>query len=68
VDIRFGIKDYGPFDLQSPRAPKEIRIGLVGTAETTEGAARWIESVCEGFRKNRQTSRICFPHSGSFFQ
>ena len=34
VDIRFGIKDYGPFDLQAPKAPKEVRLGLIGTAET----------------------------------
>ena len=28
IDIRFGIKDYGPFDLQAPKAPKEVRLGL----------------------------------------
>jgi len=43
VDIRFGIKDYGPFDLQAPKAPKEVRLGLIGTAETVEGTSRWIE-------------------------
>ena len=60
VDIRFGIKDYGPFDLQAPKAPKEVRIGLIGTAETVEGASRWIESVLKELLKRRLSNRISF--------
>ena len=61
VDIRFGIKDYGPFDLHSPRAPKEIRVGMVGTAETTEGAARWIEKCVRGVPQKPTNKPNLFP-------
>jgi hypothetical protein len=61
VDIRFGIKDYGPFDLHSPRAPKEIRVGMVGTAETTEGAARWIEKCERGIPQKPTKQPNLFP-------
>lgn len=61
VDIRFGIKDYGPFDLQSSRAPRDIRIGLVGTSETTEGAARWIEKCTRGIPQKETKQPNLFP-------
>lgn len=61
VDIRFGIRDYGPFDLQSTRAPKEIRVGLLGTAETTEGVTRWIEKCTHGIRQKPTKQPNLFP-------
>ena len=36
TDIRFGIMDYGPFDLGMEGAPKRIRLGIVGSADTVE--------------------------------
>jgi len=43
IDIRFGIMNYGTVDYSSPLAPKEIRLGIVGTNETIEGVSRWFE-------------------------
>ena len=60
IDIRFGIRDYGPFDLQSSRATKRIQIGLIGTAETTEAASLWIEKCKLGIDGKRANSRIYF--------
>jgi hypothetical protein len=61
VDIRFGIKDYGPFDLQSPRTPKVVRIGLIGTSETVEGTSRWIEKCCRGIAQKETKQPNLFP-------
>jgi hypothetical protein len=61
VDIRFGIKDYGPFDLQSPRAPKEIRVGLIGTSATVEGTARWLEKCSQGIAQKQTKQPNLFP-------
>lgn len=43
VDIRFGIMNYGPVDYASPLAPKEIKVGIVGTSATIEGVSSWLE-------------------------
>jgi hypothetical protein len=43
VDIRFGLMNHGPLDVGSSSAPKRIRCGIVGTSETVEGLARWLE-------------------------
>jgi hypothetical protein len=61
VDIRFGIKDHGPFDLQSPKAPKEVRIGLIGTAETVEGTSRWIAKCRQGVAQKETKQPNLFP-------
>ncbi len=61
VDIRFGIKDYGPFDLQSPRAPKDLRVGLVGSAETVEGAKAWLEKCARGIERKQTKQPNLFP-------
>ncbi len=61
IDIRFGIRDYGPFDMQSPRAPKRIQIGLIGTAETTEAASLWIEKCKLGIGRKESKQPNLFP-------
>lgn len=43
VDIRFGLMNYGPLDYERPLAPREIKLGIVGTPETVEGVLRWLE-------------------------
>ncbi|MHC4477992.1 MAG: argonaute/piwi family protein [Planctomycetota bacterium] len=47
-DIRFGLMNHGPFDLGSPGAPEAIRLGVVGTGKTIDGAMRWIQKCCSG--------------------
>ncbi len=43
IDIRFGLMNYGPLDFASPLAPKQIKLGIVGTPETVEGVEAWFE-------------------------
>jgi hypothetical protein len=47
IDIKFGLLNYGPLDFDSPLAPKQIKVGLVGTPETVEGVQSWLRK-CEG--------------------
>jgi hypothetical protein len=44
VDIRYGLATLGPLDRGDPTAPREIRVGLIGTSHTVEGVQRWLES------------------------
>jgi hypothetical protein len=43
IDIRFGLRNYGPLDFNEQSAPKQINVGIVGTPETIEGVAKWME-------------------------
>src|SRR5580700_3717522 len=43
IDIRFGIMNYGPLDFDNSLAPKQINVGIVGSAESVEGVRRWLD-------------------------
>lgn len=43
VDMRFGIMQYGPLDYAHPLAPKEIKVGIIGTSHTVAGVQAWLE-------------------------
>ena len=60
-DIRFGLMDYGPFDAGTDGAPKRIKLGIVGSAETVEGTARWIEACHAGFPAKESRQANLFP-------
>jgi hypothetical protein len=47
IDIRYGLMQFGPLDAGTDRAPQQIRLGIVGTANTLEGLAKWL-AKCEG--------------------
>jgi hypothetical protein len=61
LDIRFGIKDHGPFDLQLARAPKQVRVGLIGSAVSVEGVARWLEKCAQGIPQKQTKQPNLFP-------
>jgi len=48
VDVRFGIATFGPLDVGTATAPKEIRVGIVGTAETIERLRSWLLECRDG--------------------
>src|SRR6266508_908456 len=56
IDIRYGLADHGPLDAGTELAPRTIRVGLVGTPATIEGAREWLERCREGIdaRDSRQ--------------
>ena len=68
LDIRFGIMDYGPFDTMHTEAPRRIRVGIVGSAETVGGAAGWMDRCRSGLpaKDSRQPNLFpSFPGLGS---
>jgi hypothetical protein len=64
IDIRFGLMNYGPLDLGESSAPKRINIGIVGTPETVEDLARWLEKCRNGIPakpSNQPNLFVSFP-------
>lgn len=61
VDIRFGLMDYGPFDAVHLEAPRRVRVGIVGSAETVEGASRWMNRCNAGLPAKASRQPNLFP-------
>jgi hypothetical protein len=66
VDVRSGIMNYGPVDFASPLAPKEIRLGIVGTSEAVEGVAKWFERCREQIPEKQSKQPNLFPKFPGF--
>ena len=60
-DIRFGLMDFGPQDLGQARRPEKIRIGIVGSPESIEGATTWLERCREGIPGKESSKKNLFP-------
>jgi len=61
VDIRFGLSSHGPLDLLSDLAPKNIRLGLIGTSESIEGFAKWLGKCANGIPAKASKQPHLFP-------
>lgn len=61
VDVRFGLSLHGPLDVGTATAPREIRVGLVGTAETIEGIRGWLLKCREGIAAKKTRLVNLFP-------
>jgi hypothetical protein len=61
VDIRYGLMDHLPHDVYQPRRPDRIRLGIVGTAQSIEGASGWIERCRERIERKESPKRNLFP-------
>lgn len=61
LDIRFGIMDYGPFDAAHAEAPRRIRVGIVGSAETVGGTASWMDRCRFGLPAKISRQPNLFP-------
>ena len=66
VDVRFGIAHCWPFDREMGTAPREIRIGLVGTANTTEKVSQWLEASAKGVSRKDSPLVNLFPEFPGF--
>jgi hypothetical protein len=68
VDIRFGIMNYGPLDFESPLAPKQINLGIVGTTESVDGVREWLERCRNGIpaKPNREDPAKPNKHENLF--
>jgi hypothetical protein len=61
IDIRRGLIEHGPFDIQEARRPRSIRVGLVGTAQSAADARRWLEKVSAGVPAKTSDKPNLFP-------
>ena len=43
IDIRFGITSCGPLDFDSPLAPRQINLGIIGSKESVECIREWFD-------------------------
>lgn len=68
IDIRYGLMNYGPFDQNLPTAPKEIKVGLIGTAESISVAANWLVGAKAGFDAKASKQPNLFPRFPGFGQ
>lgn len=66
VDIRFGLMNYGPLDFDSTMAPKQIRLGIVGTSETIEGLLTWLDRIKAGIASKPSKRPNLFPRFPGF--
>lgn len=68
IDVRFGLMDYGPFDSVHSKTSRHIQVGIVGSAETIDGTAGWIDRCRGGVpaKDSRQPNLFpAFPGLGS---
>ncbi len=61
IDIRFGLMHHSPLDILSPLAPKEIKLGIIGTTETVEGVRNWLEHCQNGIEAKKSNQPNLFP-------
>ena len=61
VDIRFGLRNYGPITFDDPTAPHSIRLGIVGTAPTIAGVKDWLEHCRVGVPAKLSKKPNLFP-------
>lgn len=61
IDIRFGLRNYGPLDFASDLAPREIPVGIVGTSATIEGIREWLERCGAGVAAKPSPHAYLFP-------
>lgn len=66
IDIKFGLMNYGPLDFDNPLAPKNIKLGIVGTPETIEGIVRWLEKCRTGIPAKSSKRPNLFPRFPGF--
>jgi hypothetical protein len=61
VDIRFGLKNHGPVTFDDLTVPKEINLGLIGTAQTIERVKDWLEHCRNGLPAKESKKPNLFP-------
>lgn len=66
IDIRFGITGHGPLDRTRGTAPRRIRVGMVGSAETIEGTLAWLNRCKSGVAAKPSHQPNLFPRFPGF--
>jgi hypothetical protein len=66
IDIRFGIMENGPLDRARGTAPRRIRVGLVGSADTLAGTLGWLARCKNGVAAKPSRQPNLFPRFPGF--
>lgn len=66
IDIRFGMMHYKPLDYDSTSAPKDIKLGIVGSSETVEDLEIWLEKCRQGVEAKNSKQPYLFPEFPGF--
>lgn len=66
IDIKFGLMQHGPLDYNVPSAPRQIRIGIVGTEQTIEGICGWLEKCRNEIPAKQSKQPNLFPRFPGF--
>lgn len=61
IDVRHGLLAYGPLDSDTERAPRDLRVGVVGTSEAIEGVKSWFLRAREGLPSKESKLTSLFP-------
>lgn len=61
IDVRHGIKLFGPLDVGDTRAPTRLRVGIVGTDETITAVRQWLDRCKSGVDAKATRLSNLFP-------
>lgn len=61
VDIRFGIRNHGPFDRGTSSTNGTIRLGVVGTPQSVDSLLRWLDRCSAGVAAKDSKRPNLFP-------
>lgn len=61
IDIRFGMMNHKPLDYDSDTAPKNIKLGIIGSSETIEKLTAWLEKSRQGIEAKQSRQPYLFP-------
>lgn len=65
-DVRFGLLNYGPLDREEEMAPREVRVGIVGTQATVERFQRYLDEIGRGIEAKESRQPNLFPRFPGF--
>ncbi len=66
IDVKFGLMNYGALDYDSSLAPKQIKLGIVGTPQTVEGVSEWLKKIANGVDAKPSKRPNLFPRFPGF--
>src|ERR1700689_1311141 len=66
IDIPFGLSTLGPLDRTGELAPRAIRVGVVGDAESVGGFQQWITKCRGGIEAKPSPLSTLFPSFPGF--
>lgn len=66
IDIRFGLRNYGPLDFETTTSPRTIPVGIIGTSETVDGLAEWLHRCESGIAAKTSRKHNLFTRFPGF--